>query len=84
MLPSACAEAITAFSNADGGVVLVGVSPDGDPRGTNTGGEAVARLHRVVGRVHRPGRYEITTMSVADNALLVLTVSRRGRVCADV
>lgn len=71
------AEAVTAFSNTDGGVVLLGVSPAGDPHGTNIDGEAQARLHRVVSKVHRPGRYEITALDVEGTALLALTVSRR-------
>lgn len=71
------AEAVTAFSNADGGVVLIGVAPDGSLHGTNVDGEAKARLHRVVATVHQPGRYEIRTVRVDGAALLALTVSRR-------
>jgi ATP-dependent DNA helicase RecG len=71
------AEAVTAFSNTDGGVVLIGVAPTGDPRGTSVDGEALARLHRVVANVHRPGRYEIAALNITGVPLLALTVSRR-------
>ena len=73
----AIARAVVAFSNTDGGVVLVGVAPDGSPVGTNTDGEALARLHRVVGGVHDGGRYEITTVQADDRSIAVIAVSRR-------
>jgi ATP-dependent DNA helicase RecG len=69
--------AVTAFSNTDGGVVLVGVAPDGSPVGTNTDGEALARLHRIVGAVHDGGRYEITAVFVGDRTIAVISVARR-------
>jgi ATP-dependent DNA helicase RecG len=40
------AEAVTAFSNADGGVILLGVNPHGTPIGIDVGGEAQARVLR--------------------------------------
>jgi ATP-dependent DNA helicase RecG len=70
-------KAVTAFSNTDGGVVLVGVAPDGRPVGTATDGEALARLHRMVGGVHDGGRYEITAVPVGDRSIAVIGVARR-------
>jgi len=71
------AEAVTAFSNTRGGTVLVGVDPGGRPVGTNTDGEAEARIHRVVARVHRPGRYALHVLDVESVRVLAIAVSRR-------
>ena len=71
------AEAVTAFSNTGGGTVLVGVDPRGRPVGTNTDGEAEARIHRVVARVHRPGRYTLHVLDAENVKGLTIAVSRR-------
>lgn len=73
----AITRAIVAFSNTDGGVLLVGVAPDGTPVGTNADGEALARLHRVIGAVHGGGRYEITALPVSDRSIAVIAVDCR-------
>src|SRR5690349_11965062 len=70
-------KAVTAFSNTDGGVVLVGVAPDGRPVGTATDGEALARLRRVVAAVQDGGRYEISAVPVGDRTIAAIAVSRR-------
>ncbi|MGH3569133.1 MAG: RNA-binding domain-containing protein [Pseudonocardia sp.] len=69
--------AVVAFSNTGGGVILVGVAPDGKPVGTSTDGEALARLHRVAGGVHDGGRYEITPVAVDGRSIAVIAVGRR-------
>lgn len=74
---SKIARAVTAFSNTDGGVVLVGVTADGRAVGTATDGEALADLHRMVGTVHDGGRYEITPLPVGDRTIAVVSVARR-------
>jgi ATP-dependent DNA helicase RecG len=71
------AEAITAFSNADGGVVLLGVHPSGRPVGIDASSELKARVHRVVARVHNPGRYSIDPLAVGEQTILVLSIDRR-------
>lgn len=68
---------MVAFSNTDGGVILVGVAPDGTPVGTTTDGEALARLHRMVAGVNDGGRYEISSVPVGDRSVAVIAVSRR-------
>jgi len=70
-------EAVAAFSNSDGGVLLIGVSNSGQVVGTNSDGEVVARLHRIVAGVRNPGRYEVRPLLVGDTTVLVLSVSRR-------
>ncbi len=74
---SCIARAVAAFSNTDGGVLLVGVGPDGRPVGTNVDGEALAELHRAVGSVHDGGRYEITPIAVDGRSVAVISVARR-------
>jgi ATP-dependent DNA helicase RecG len=71
------ADAVTAFSNAYGGVVLLGVRRDGVPVGIDADGELKARVHRLVARVHNPGRYEVDTFSAGGRTILVLAVDRR-------
>lgn len=71
------AETVTSFSNADGGVIFIGVGADGTVHGTNTDGEARAQVHRAVATVHDPGRYDIHDLSVGDRQVLALAVARR-------
>lgn len=71
------ARAAAAFSNTDGGVLLVGVAPDGRPVGTNVDGEALASLHRTISSVHDSGRYEITPIDVDGRGIVVISVARR-------
>ncbi|MGH3839273.1 MAG: RNA-binding domain-containing protein, partial [Pseudonocardiaceae bacterium] len=71
------ARAVAAFSNTDGGVLLVGVAPDGRPVGTNVDGEALASLHRTVSSVHDGGRYEIIPIEVDGRRVVVISVARR-------
>ncbi|MGH3932268.1 MAG: ATP-binding protein, partial [Pseudonocardiaceae bacterium] len=71
------ARAVAAFSNTDGGVLLVGVAPDGRPVGINMDGEALASLHRAVGSVHDGGRYEIIPIDVDGRGIAVISVARR-------
>ena len=70
-------EAVTAFSNTDGGVILLGVRDDGVVQGISTDGETTARVHRVVAGVRSPGRYDVRPLSVGKRAVLVLSVERR-------
>jgi len=70
-------EAITAFSNSDGGVLLLGVRDDGAVQGFPTDGETMARVHRTVAGVRHPGRYEVHPLGVASRSVLVVSVGRR-------
>jgi ATP-dependent DNA helicase RecG len=70
-------EAVVAFSNTSGGVILLGVAPDGSARGLLVDGELVARAHRAVGQARDPGRYEIFDLVAGDRNLLVIAVARR-------
>lgn len=70
-------EAVVAFSNADGGVVLLGVRNDGTVTGLDVTGETQARVHRLVLGLHEPGRYLLHRLSVSDRTVLVVSVQRR-------
>lgn len=73
------ARAVAAFSNTDGGVLLIGVGPDGSPVGTSTDGESLPRLHQIVAAVHDSGRYELTPLDVGGRTIVALSVARRGQ-----
>lgn len=70
-------EAVAAFSNSDGGVVLLGVRDDGAPHGVPSDGETLARVHRIVAGVRNAGRYDLHALEVDGKDVLVLAVRRR-------
>ncbi len=70
-------EAVAAFSNTDGGVVLLGVRDDGQVHGVSADGETLAKVHRTVAGVRNPGRYDVHTLLVGAKNVIVLAVRRR-------
>ena len=70
-------EAAVAFSNAGGGVYIVGVGPDGRIHGVAQPGEASKDVHQALRDVRNPGRYEVRECGVGDKTVLVLVVARR-------
>lgn len=70
-------DAVVAFSNADGGIVLFGVDDGGRPVGLDVGQETEAEIHAAVHKVISPGRYSLHTVLVEDRRILVLSVARR-------
>jgi ATP-dependent DNA helicase RecG len=73
------ARAVAAFSNTEGGVLLVGVGPDGAVVGTSSDGEALTRLHQIVAAVHDSGRYELIPLDVGGRTVVALSVARRAQ-----
>ena len=71
------AEAVVAFSNSDGGVILLGVTNSGRIKGIALGGEREAKLHGLLSGLHDPGRYEIHRLTVAARGVVVIGVERR-------
>ena len=71
------ARTIVAFSNSDGGVILLGVTDGGALKGLTLGGEREAKLHNLVSGLHDPGRYEIHRLIVASKNVAVIAVERR-------
>lgn len=74
---SRIAEAVTAFSNSDGGVILLGVTDAGKVIGFASDGESRARIHRAVGGVHSPGRYELHLCRVGGREVVAIAIHRR-------
>lgn len=70
-------EAVVAFSNTDGGVVLIGVDDRGRPTGRRLTGELEADLHQAVRQTVNPGRYEVGEMQVGDLPVITVGVARR-------
>ena len=68
------AAAVVGFSNAGGGVILIGVRDDGSVPGARLTGEKERRLHEAVGNLHDPGRYEIREIQVGDTSVVVVSV----------
>jgi ATP-dependent DNA helicase RecG len=70
-------ETVVAFSNANGGVVLVGVADDGAVRGRALDAGTADAIHQVMRDVHDPGRYELHQVLVDERPVSVLAVARR-------
>lgn len=70
-------ETIVAFSNADGGVILIGVLDDGTVQGRPLDPGSVDSIHRTFKVIHNPGRYFIHEVEVAGRPIIALAVARR-------
>lgn len=70
-------ETVVAFSNADGGIVLIGVSDDGEVIGRTLDGGTLDAIHQVMRDVHDPGRYTIHGVSVDGREIVVVAVASR-------
>jgi ATP-dependent DNA helicase RecG len=75
--PARVQDTAVAFSNSDGGVLIVGVEPDRRLVGVAQSGEKVALIHQAFRDVRNPGRYEVHQLVVDDSTLLVVSVARR-------
>jgi ATP-dependent DNA helicase RecG len=73
----ALAESIVAFTNADGGVLLIGVRNDGTVVGTDYSGVTRDKIHTAAATVHSPGDYEIRRLRVAGKTVVVISVDAR-------
>lgn len=70
-------EAVVAFSNADGGVILVGVDDRGEIIGKELTQAAAESLHQCIAEIHSPGRYEVAEVVVDGVPIVVVAVSKR-------
>lgn len=70
-------ETAVAFSNADGGVYVVGVEPDGRIVGVTQPGEKAKDIHQAMRDACDPGRYDVHELQVGDATVLVLAVAHR-------
>lgn len=74
---SSLARAITAFSNSDGGVVLIGVRDSGEIVGRPLGEGVEQAVHDGALTVHDPGRYRIRGLTVDGVGITVVSVAKR-------
>lgn len=70
-------EAVTAFSNADGGIVLIGVDDAGRINGKELTQAAAEAIHQAIHEVHCPGRYDVHPLTVGGIDVIVIAVHRR-------
>lgn len=70
-------EAVVAFSNSEGGVVLIGVADSGEIQGKPLTQGAEESIHQAVAAVRNPGRYVVQALLVDDISIIVLSVERR-------
>ncbi|HMJ03338.1 MAG TPA: ATP-binding protein [Conexibacter sp.] len=66
-----------AFSNADGGVVLIGVRDDGRIAGRALDAGTQDDIHRAMQSARDVGRYSIAQLDVDGKPLIVLSIARR-------
>jgi len=74
---SRIAETAMAFSNADGGVVLLGVTDDGVVRGVDLGADGETRLRNTLGQVRDLGPHHIHRLIVDGRPVVAIEVGRR-------
>ena len=70
---------ITAFSNTDGGVVLIGVDDDGNVVGRPLTPGLEDAVHEAAIAVHDPGRYWVREVDIDGVAITVVSVARRAQ-----
>jgi ATP-dependent DNA helicase RecG len=73
------AKAITALSNTDGGVILIGVHDDGTVAGRALTEGVANSIHQAALTVHDPGRYRIRQASVDGQPIVVVSVAKRSQ-----
>ncbi len=74
-------EAVVAFSNADGGVLMIGVDDGGRPTATGRPLDAdlEKRLWEIVNHVESPGGIQLHEFVVEGSAVTVVSVDRRSQ-----
>lgn len=70
--------AVVAFSNTDGGVVVIGARDDGAVTGFTPTSRGNAQLNNdVLGVVVNPGRYEMHQVTVDDKPIVIISIANR-------
>ncbi len=70
-------ESVVAFSNTDGGVILIGVDDEGRVKGAPRNGNREKHLHDRLGNINDPGRYDIHRLTVDGRPVVVVTIASR-------
>lgn len=68
---------IVAFSNHDGGVILVGVADGGSVEGRPLDPGTADAIHQIFRNARDPGRYSLHELLVDDRRVTVISVARR-------
>jgi ATP-dependent DNA helicase RecG len=66
-----------AFSNADGGIIFIGVADDGQVSGRALDAGTIDDIHRAMQSARDVGRYSIGQLDVAGKPVCVVTIARR-------
>ena len=74
---TAVQEAAVAFSNADGGVILIGVDDAGAIVGRELTPGVLDDIHTAIREARDPGRYAVHELTVDRKSVVVLSVARR-------
>jgi ATP-dependent DNA helicase RecG len=74
---TAVQEAVVAFSNANGGVILIGVDDGGAIVGRELSPNLLDEIHRSIGEARDPGRYSVHALDVDGKSVVVVAVARR-------
>jgi ATP-dependent DNA helicase RecG len=74
---TAVQEAVVAFSNAKGGVILIGVDDGGTIIGRELSPNLLDEIHRSIGEARDPGRYSVHALDVDGKPVVVVAVARR-------
>jgi ATP-dependent DNA helicase RecG len=74
---AAVQDAVVAFSNADGGVVLIGVDDAGTILGRELSPSALDDIHQAIREARDPGRYSVHEVNVDGRPVIVIAVARR-------
>lgn len=69
---------ITAFSNTEGGVILLGVADDGTLIGRALLPGVEDAIHQAALSLHEPGRYWIRELEVDETPVTIISVERRS------
>ena len=70
-------DTVVAFSNADGGVILIGVADDGEVVGRALDAGSADAIHEAMRAIREPGRYSLHELSVAGRPIIAVSVARR-------
>jgi ATP-dependent DNA helicase RecG len=70
-------QAVTAFSNSAGGVVLIGVDDAGNVLGKQLTQGMEESIHQAISEIRNPGRYGLQQLLVDGVPVIVLSVERR-------
>ena len=73
------ARAVTAFSNTDGGVILIGVTDAGEIVGKPLTDGTENAIHQAALAVHDPGRYRIRQLMVEAVPVVIVSVAHRSQ-----